>query len=69
MKKIRINFEKFSDGILIPQFPWPNDKNIRCRIDVYYEVRTINGSTRHQTSDQQCTNINNELELNQTEIA
>ena len=24
MKKIRINFEKFSDGILIPQFPWPN---------------------------------------------
>ena len=25
MKKIRINFEKFSDGILIPQFPWPND--------------------------------------------
>ena len=23
MKKIRINFEKFSDGILIPQFPWP----------------------------------------------
>ena len=24
MKKIRINFEKFSDGILIPEFPWPN---------------------------------------------
>ena len=24
MKKIRINFEKFSDGILIPQFPWRN---------------------------------------------
>ena len=23
MKKIRINFEKFSYGILIPQFPWP----------------------------------------------
>ena len=44
-----------------------NDK--RCRIDVYYEVRTINGSIRHQTSDQQCTNINNELELNQTERA
>ena len=28
MKKIRINFEKFSDGILIPQFPWPNDCEI-----------------------------------------
>ena len=28
MKKIRINFEKFSDGILIPQFPWP--KTARC---------------------------------------
>ena len=26
MKKIRINFEKFSDGILIPQFPWPYEK-------------------------------------------
>ena len=46
-----------------------NDKNIRFLIDVYYEVRTINGSIRHQTSDQQCANINNELELNQTERA
>ena len=41
-----------------------NDKNITCRIDV-----SIDGSIRHQTSDQQCTNINNELELNQTERA
>ena len=38
MKKIRINFEKFSDGILIPQFPWPNRQKIVCLDSPYVLV-------------------------------
>ena len=45
MKKIRINFEKFSDGILIPQFPWPNTEI--CNVNITRlgkEIRSCSGS-------------------------
>ena len=38
MKKIRINFEKFSDGILIPQFPWPNAISLLTTIYFIFKV-------------------------------